>query len=177
MDYNYGRIHFEESPSSGFFSNYFGVISTMLDCHFKYNLFPYVDTSTTWWNPTFNFETLTPEDLSINPWDWWFKQEKPLNIDSNVKINYSNISHVPNQFHSNPSLPHARAIDLEYCKLQPHIINKINSLEKKYFSNKNILGVMARGTEMLKFHKEYPKVTSNTWGDIIKDFLDNQPHY
>ena len=174
---NYGRIHFEGAPSSGFFSNYFGVMSTMLDLHYNHKLFPYVDSSNTWWNPTFNFETLIAEDLNINPWNWWFQQDKSFNIKEcpNVKVNYSNISHIPNQFHQNSLLSHAREMDLKYCKLQPYITLEINTLFERYFVNKNILGVMARGTEMLKFHKEYPKVDSNVWGHIIKNFLNDHP--
>lgn len=172
----YGRISFTRpSNSGGFFSNYFSVLSTMEVCLLK-KLLPYVDTADTWFNPTCDFENDLVRDSGINPWNWWFIQNKVEEADCvELGLYRERLPHVPTEFISYPTLPIVREIAEMYCKIQHHILEEEELLYEQYIEGKNTLGILARGTEMLVHHLEYPKVLSNTWPDIIKFCLDKHP--
>ena len=174
---NYGYITFTRpSESSGFFSNYFSVLSTVEDCITR-GLRPYVDSSNTWFNPTYSFKEDRVTDLSINPWDWWFVQNRREDVTSftKVDIDRQHISHVPKLFMARTDKPKFRAIAKEFCAIKPHILEEEEILYKQYLENKNTLGILARGTEMLVHHPEYPKISANSWPQVIELCLKQNP--
>lgn len=177
---NYIKIKFTpENPGSGFFSNYLGVISTIIVATRNYqNLIPYIDVSNTWFNPTFDFDTSVCEDPTINPWDWWFENPKlnPSDILHEMSIDYGPISHVPTNFKNNINLDLGRKLASQFCPIHTNILEEIQTLYEKHFLGKTTLGIMARGTEMLQFHLNYPKVKSNTWATIISEYLQKYPN-
>ena len=173
---SYGRIFFPRpSESSGFFSNYFSALSTMEDCITK-KLIPYVDSTDTWFNPTCDFEKDLVLDSTINPWNWWFVQEVEKGATFvDVKLNRGAIPQAPSIFLSYPTIPRFKEISKAYCKIQPRILEEEEQLYKKYLADKNTLGILARGTEMLAHHKEYPKVNAQEWPKIINFVLNHHP--
>jgi hypothetical protein len=173
---NYGIIEFDNpQDSGGFFSNYFSVLSTIGIC-VDNDLIPYVDASNTWFNPTCDFENNNVKDLSINPWNWWFEQslDSPNNVYG-VKIFREYISHDPSIFNTQPNLKSFREIAEDYFKIQNHILEEENLLYETYFKNKTTLGILARGTEMLLYHPEYPKVQLQSWPEVIETYLKANP--
>jgi hypothetical protein len=176
MNNKYGRITFPNpADSGGFFSNYFSVLSTMGSCIGR-QLIPYVDSTNTWFNPTCDFENNLVSDPSINPWDWWFVQEKsPDNAYTDVGLFRGAISHVPKQFITNPNMPAFRKVAKDFCKIQPHILKEEEWLYKKHIEGKKTLGILARGTEMLVHHMEYPKSPAEAWPGIIAYCLSKNP--
>lgn len=176
MSNSYGRISFARpSDSGGFFSNYFSVVSTIGVCMMK-NLIPYVDCTNTWFNPTCDFKNDTVIDLSINPWDWWFVQSKEEGRKViEVGLDRSGITHDPKLFLGHPNLPILRAIAKNFCKMQPHILDEEIVLYEEHIEGKTTLGILARGTEMLANHPEYPKAPAQAWPEIIKYCLDQNP--
>jgi len=177
MKTKYGYIEFTRpSQSSGFYSNYFSVLSTIQDCVAK-ELKPYVNTTNTWFNPTYNFKNDMVSDLSINPWDWWFVQNREEDITSSIKVNINrqHIPHAPNLFMLSRSKSRFKALAKEFCVIKPYILEEEELLYKQYIENKNTLGILARGTEMLVHHLEYPKVPTNSWPKIIKFCLSQNP--
>lgn len=177
MSAKHGYITFScPSDSGGFFSNYFSVLSTIGICAIK-NLIPYVDSTNTWFNPTCDFENDTVLDSKINPWNWWFVQEekKESIVYENIGLDRTGIPHVPKVFISHQALPIFRGLAKDFCKIQPYILDEEELLYKEYIQNKTTLGILARGTEMLVHHKEYPKVTTEFWPDIIRSCLNNHP--
>jgi hypothetical protein len=177
MKTKYGYIEFTDfSQGSGFYSNYFSVLSTIQDCTTK-KLKPYVDASNTWFNPTYNVKDNTVSDLSINPWDWWFIQNKKEDITSSVKvgINRQHINHRPDFFVFSKSKSRFKALAKEFCAIKSYILEEEELLYKQYIENKNTLGILARGTEMLIHHPEYPKVITSSWPEIIKLCLSQNP--
>lgn len=173
---SYGRISFSApSDSGGFFSNYFSVLSTMGVCLIK-NLIPYVDSTNTWFNPTCDFENDIVLDSNINPWEWWFIQNKEEGRGVvEVDLDRGGITHNPRQFPEHPNIPIFRAIAKDFCKIQPHILDEEQVLYEKYIEGRSTLGVLARGTEMLVNHLEYPKARAEAWPEIIKHCLDQNP--
>ena len=173
---NYGRITFPRpSDSGGFFSNYFSVVSTIGVCRIK-ELMPYVDSTNTWFNPTCDFENDRVLDSSINPWDWWFIQNKEESATyTDLDLDRSGIPHVPKFFIAVPVMGIYKALAKEFCKIQPHILEEEESLYKQHIEGKNTLGVLARGTEMLVHHQEYPKVMPLDWPGKIKFCLEQNP--
>lgn len=173
MSDKYGIVTFNNpKDSGGFFSNYFSVLSTIGMCMHR-NLVPYVDASNTWFNPTCNFETYTVGDSTINPWSWWFQQREEGTIEGyRVPIFRGFIDHNPLDFANQPNLPPMREIAAKHCKVKPHIAEEMFSLQNKYSIGEKTLGILARGTEMLHHHLDYPKVQLETWPDIIKNYLE-----
>lgn len=176
MSNSYGRISFSRpSDSGGFFSNYFSVVSTMGVCMMK-NLIPYVDSTNTWFNPTCDFKNDIVIDSSINPWDWWFVQSKEEGREViEVGLDRGGIPHNPALFVKHPTIPLFRQIVKDHCKIQPRILEEEDQLYKEYIEGKKTLGVLARGTEMLMHHKEYPKVPIDSWSKLIKLCLERDP--
>ena len=171
------RIVFSKpDESSGFFSNYFSMLTTIHVC-VNNGLLPYVDCSNTWFNPTCDFDKNTVLDKSINPWNWWFIQEES---EENRKypetgITRGNLSHTPKEFIVNPILPELRAVAHTYCKIKSHILEEEEVLYKHYIEGKTTLGILARGTEMLFSHQEHSKVAIETWPSVIKYLLEQNP--
>jgi hypothetical protein len=140
------------------------------------NLTPYVDTTNTWFNPTCDFKNNLVTDSSINPWEWWFVQEKQEGIPvEEVGLDRSGITHNPKDFSKHPNTPIFRGIAKEFCKIQPHILGEEETLYKEHIEGKTTLGILARGTEMLLHHPEYPKAPVQAWPEIIKFCLDQNP--
>lgn len=150
---------------SGFFSNYFCVISMLYDVE-ELGLYPYVDFRNTafveGYNPYFDE---SPPETSENPWDWWFVQNNLDEISSHVLIKYSN-----NRFNVNRKifgvneLEYARYLRDKYIQIKEHILNKASDYYDENLRGKTVLGVMARGTEMNRIHPEYGNQS-------IKDYI------
>lgn len=176
MSVNYGRISFSRpSDSGGFFSNYFSVLSTMGICLSR-GLIPYVDATNTWFNPTCNFIDDSVSDVTINPWDWWFIQEKEEGATFvELGLDRGGITHVPSEFSNYYALPLMREVADRHCKIKFNILEEEELLYEQHIKNKNTLGILARGTEMLVHHPEYPKVFPSTWPGVIKFVLDRHP--
>lgn len=174
---NYGIIKFTNpGDSGGFFSNYFSALSTSAVC-LNNNLIPYVDASNTWFNPTCDFENNNVKDSNINPWNWWFKQSlySPKDIYE-IEIFREYISHNPLIFNSQSNLDYFRNIAENHFKIQNHIFEEENLLYEMYFRNKTTLVILARGTEILLYHPEYPKVKLQSWPEIIEIYLKDNPY-
>lgn len=162
--------------SAGFSSDYLTVVSSYV-LALNSNLRPYVDTSNTWFNPTFDFEKGVAEDSTINPWNWWFDQEE---LDTSIpthNMGYSRdlIGHNPGMFMSQPGILLYAAVADSYLKPKQYIEDKIEKFYNENLLGKNVLGVVARGTENLFYHPEYPKVGANDWPDRIQEYLDKFP--
>ena len=130
---SYLKIKFTpENPGAGFFSNYLGVISTIIATRNHQNLIPYIDASNTWFNPTFNFDTSICEDPTINPWDWWFENPK---LNSNdilgmyeASINYEPLTHTPTVFKENVNLDLGKKLASQFCPIYTDILEEIQTL-------------------------------------------------
>lgn len=173
---SYGRVSFSRpSESGGFFSNYFSVLSTIGVCTIK-ELVPYVDTTNTWFNPTCDFKNDTVLDSSINPWDWWFVQHKEEGRDViEIDLDRRGITHDPKLFPSHPNITIFRDLAKDFCIIQPHILDEEILLYEEHIENRTTLGILARGTEMLVNHLEYPKAQAEVWPEVIKFCLDENP--
>jgi hypothetical protein len=173
---NYGRITFRcPSDSAGFFSNYFSVVSTIGVC-LTQKLIPYVDSSNTWFNPTCDFENDLVSNPDINPWNWWFVQDKREDATyTDINLDRGGISHIPKEFLAHSNLPILRQIAKDFCKIQLFILEEEETLYKQYIEGKNTLGILARGTEMLVHHQEYPKAPAEIWPNTIKFCLEQNP--
>jgi len=176
MPSSYGRISFSNpSDSGGFFSNYFSVLSTIGLCAIK-NLIPYVDSTNTWFNPTCDFKNNLVTDTSINPWEWWFVQQRQEGAPiEEVGLDRNGITHDPREFPGHPNVPIFRQIAKDFCKIQPHILDEEAMLYERHIEGKATLGILARGTEMLVNHLEYPKAPAQAWPEIIKYCLNQNP--
>lgn len=171
----YGLIAFgRPSESSGFYSNYFSVLSTIRQGLEK-NLVPLINTTNSWFNPTCDFKEDTVTDPSINPWDWWFEQDIQQGNITHIGIERAFISHNPTHFLKLTDFPYFRDLADKYCKIRPHILQEEEELHKWFLKGKTTLGVLARGTEMLQHHKEYPKVEAKDWPGVIKFVLEQHP--
>jgi hypothetical protein len=141
---------------SGFFSNYFCVISMLYEVD-ELGYEPYIDLSNTAFVEGYNpYKDKCPPKNLKNPWEFWFHQNPIQNTTNLIKINYSN-----NRFNVNrkiwgvDEIVHARHLKDKYIKIHNHILDSVQSYYKQNFENKVVLGVMARGTEMNKIHPEY----------------------
>jgi hypothetical protein len=173
---SYGRISFSKpSDSGGFFSNYFSVLSSIGLCVIKQSI-PYVDSTNTWFNPTCDFKNDLVTDTTINPWEWWFIQNKQEGKEIvEIGLDRSGITHNPREFTGHPNLPIFRRIARDFCKIQPHILDEEAMLYERHIERKVTLGILARGTEMLVNHLEYPKAPAEAWPEIIKYCLNQNP--
>ena len=175
MNKNNAIITFPQA-SAGFSSDYLTVASSIVYCLDR-GTRPYVDTSNTWFNPTYDFEQKRSTDLSINPWNWWFDQTELDPTKINLEIGYSRdlIGHNPKLFMKQPNiLLYAEVID-SYVKVKQPILDKIENYYNENLKGKNVLGIVARGTENLTYHPEYSKVYANQWPDKIAEYLDAFP--
>ena len=162
--------------SAGFSSDYLTVVSSVV-CAVNEGFDPYVDSSNTWFNPTYDFNYKRALDLTINPWDWWFDQSKE-GIDINTPtfwINRASLGHNPKTFMTQPLIDHHIDIAQKYIKVKKHILDKIDNFYNENFKGKKTLGVVARGTENLTYHPEYPKVFADEWPDRIKKYTEKYP--
>jgi hypothetical protein len=176
MKNRYGLIGFNKpSNSGGFFSNYFSLLSSSGVCVAD-GIIPYIDCSHTWFNPTCNFEEDIVTDASINPWDWWFKQSiEPRSFIYTVPLDRTPINHNPLTFNTQHSLDYFRWIAKDYFIIRDNILQEVEFFYQKYLENRTNLAILARGTEMLIHHPEYPKVQLQTWADIIDRYLTDNP--
>lgn len=175
MAINYGLIGFRcPSESSGFYSNYFSILSTVNEVlHQK--LTPLINTTNTWFNPTCDFKEDAVTDSSINPWDWWFEQDVEEGKITPIGIKRKFIFHNPSQFLVHTDLPSFRSLADKHCKIRSHILQEEDELYKWYLKGKTTLGILARGTEMLQHHKEYPKIGPKDWPGVVKFCLEQHP--
>lgn len=145
---------------SGFFSNYFCVISMLYEVE-ELGYEPYVDFTNTAFVEDYNpYFDESPPINTENPWDWWFYQ-KPLEIDSeHIFIQYSNNRfNVNKKIWESSELSKARYLKDKYTILRKPILDSVSSFFNKNFANRVVLGVMARGTEMNRIHPEYGNQT------------------
>jgi hypothetical protein len=171
----YGLVAFPRpSDSGGFFSNYFSVLSTVNKC-VNDGIVPLINTTNSWFNPTCDFKEDSVSDPSINPWDWWFEQDLQEGEITPIGIERGFIPHVPSQFIAQANNSSFKDLADKYCKIRPHILQEEEELYKWYLKGKTTLGVLARGTEMLLHHKEYPKVGPQEWPSVIKFCLEQNP--
>lgn len=176
MGSRYGLIKFNRpSDSGGFFSNYFSALSSSGVCIAE-GIIPYIDCTETWFNPTCNFEEDTVSDTTINPWNWWFKQSiEPGSIVYGIPLDRTPINHNPLTFSTQHSIDYFRAIAKDYFIVRDNILEEVEFFYKKYLENRINLAILARGTEMLVYHPEYPKVQLHSWADIIEKYLVDNP--
>jgi hypothetical protein len=172
---NYGLVAFgRPSESSGFYSNYFSVLSTIRQV-VEQDLTPLINTTNSWFNPTCDFKEDVVTDPSINPWDWWFEQDLQEGNITPIGIERKFIFHNPSHFLTHTDLPYFRTLADKYCKIRSHILQEEEELHKWFLKGKTTLGILARGTEMLQHHKEYPKVGPQDWPGVIKFCLEQHP--
>ncbi len=149
---------------SGFFSNYFCVLSMMIDADQK-KLIPYVDFRRTAFVEGYNpYVDENPPENSENPWDWWFEQVPIRDNDKLTLIPYttSNFSQTKKLW-KRKDLPNAKLINEKYINIKNHIIDQVDMIYENEFKDKVVLGVMARGTEMNNVHPENGNQTIDTW--------------
>lgn len=177
MGNRYGIIRFTNPRNSGgFFSNYFSALSSSERC-MRNNLIPYVDATNTWFNPTCNFEQDTVDDFTINPWNWWFKQSLDKEgLLYEMGIDREPIVHNPLTFNTQTNLDYFRGISDTYFQIQDHILEEEEIFYRKYLENRINLAILARGTEMLLYHPEYPKVKLQDWSNIVEMYLKENPN-
>lgn len=164
----------------GFFSNYRMCLEMLLEFHNKnlsINKIPYISWKKTTWVENFNpFENETCLSNS-NPFDWWFDQEIPTEIDiieSGPKspIPGSIIDHSKHYFDDKNMLNMQQYIDKLYIKPKKHILDKINEIYNKEFKNEVVLGVMARGSEYNKLHPFYGVYDIDHYINEIRKILE-----
>jgi len=169
-DFQIGSPH-----SSGFYSNYFFVLSMIIDSDFK-NLTPYVNLNNTAFVENYNpYKEDLPKNTE-NTWDWWFDQEIPTNTDVVVNILHSTRNFPQTKkIWGLKNLQKIKEINNKYIKIKQHILDEIDLYYKKNLKDKVVLGVMARGGEMNKIHPEYGDQTIETWIESTKKVLKEHP--
>jgi hypothetical protein len=159
---------------SGFYSNYFSVLSMAEEAH-RRGLVPYVDLSNTAFVPNYNpYKDKLPPETNENPWNWWFSQQPLENKMESIKIDekYSfNLNQTKN-FLNNEKLNHYRAIAKKYFQIHLDIQEEINKYYTENIDGKITLGVMARGAEMNKVHPIYGNHNIDIWIKETKKILD-----
>lgn len=165
---------------SGFFSNYRMILEDLI-----YNYengmggIPYIDWSETAWVEGYNpFESKTLIKNG-NPFDFWFDQIIPNENDEiiNYKPNISQniIKHSCDYFQNYSELKRQQFVDQKYLKLKNSIINKIQEIYDKEFSNEIVLGVIARGCEFFHWHPQNGIFTIQNYVDKLKKILEDNP--
>ena len=157
---------------SGFFSNFFCVISMLYEVD-EIGIEPYIDFSNTAFVEGYNpyQDKYTPVNAQ-NPWDWWFYQNPLENSSKQISIAYSN-----NRFNVNrkiwgiDEIVQAKYLNNKYIKIRENILDSVNIYYNQNFANKVVLGVMARGTEMNKIHPEYGNQTIHDYLKKTKEVL------
>ena len=164
----------------GFFSNYRICLEQLIHHHESGDSkLPYIDWGTTWvegFNP-FESKVLIPNE---NPFDFWFDQEVPTDVDNVtvcVRMSDPNRFDHSRHFFDEPSeLNRQKSIDSKYLKVKQHIIDKINDIYEKEFKGHTVLAVMARGTEYNLHHPMYGVFDVNDYireiGNVLKDRPD-----
>jgi len=161
--------------SHGFFSNYFTVLSMIIDSDNQY-LRPYVNLDNTSFIENYNPYTDNLPKNPVNTWNWWFEQEPINDTDNivNIKFSTTNISHSEKMW-GRKNLKYIKEFNDKYIKIKPHILKKINDYYAENFKDKIVLGVMARGSEMAHWHPEYGNQTIHTWIESTKNVLIKYP--
>lgn len=162
---------------SGFFSNYFSVLSMIIEANNK-NLKPYVDLSNTAWVEEYNpYIDNSPRQNSENPWDWWFDQEDLNPNDDFIEINYTRSNFDQNtKVWKRKDLPNAKNIAKKYIKIKKEILEQVEYIYREYFDNKNVLGIMARGTEMNNIHPEFGNQNIDSWIKKTNRIINKHPN-
>ena len=124
-----------------------------------------------------------PIDDSNNPFNHWFEQENPYELNvpvddiiiSNIERPPTNINHGMDYF-NDPSLELQQFVDRKYIKIKDIIQQKIDSLYQEHFDGHNVLGVMLRGSEYNHWHGGiYGEQSINTYISKIKKVLLKNP--
>lgn len=169
------KIKFDNS-SAGFSSDYLTIVSSV-SLALSQGYLPYIDSSNTWFNPTYDFPSLSAQDMTINPWDWWFDQDID-GIDENTPsfwINRGVLGHSPFTFMDQPNIDLCIKIAKEHIKIKKPILDKVDEFYNKNLKGKTSLGIVARGTEMLNAHPEYPKISADQWPYKIEEYIKKHP--
>lgn len=169
------KIKFDNT-SAGFSSDYLTIVSSMVIA-LNQGYLPFIDSSNTWFNPTYDFPNKKVQDVNINPWDWWFDQSTE-GIDENTPsfwIDRGVLRHNPINFMNQPTIDLCMETSQEHIKIKKYILDKIDRFYDENLKNKTSLGIVARGTEMLNAHPEYPKIQAEQWPHIIKEYIQNHP--
>ncbi len=174
MPKQFGHVKFE-TQRGGFFSNFFYVISMLIECDQK-GLTPYVDLRRTsfveGYNPYFDPIPVNPP----NPWDLWFIQEQPTEEDILVPVEFStkNFAHDIHLW-GRADLPYARSIADKYVHIRPQILSRFWTLYNELLQGKTVLGVMARGCEFNTYHPEFGKHDISSWLGATTAVLRQHP--
>lgn len=152
---------------SGFFSNYRRCLDKLIDFH-QMNRTETVYIN--WANTTFveEFNPIShygkiiggemPIDDSNNPFNHWFEQENPYELNvpvNNIIISSMEMSHNINHcvdYFNEPSLELQQLVDRKYIKIKDNIQQKIDSIYQQHFDGHTVLGVMLRGSEFDYWH-------------------------
>lgn len=170
----FGCINYP-AGGSGFFSNFFSVLSMIITCHYR-NLIPHVNLKRTAFSEGYDLKTGALADAE-NPWNWWFEQTIPSENDNIIQIafdTHSNFSHTERVW-KRPDIPFSRIIADKYIKIKSNILNWVDEYNNIHFKNHVVLGVMARGSEMNTIHPQYGNQTINTWIESTKAILLEHP--
>lgn len=150
---------------SGFFSNFFSVLGMMIRSE-QLKLNPYVDLSNTAFVPGYNPYSLNNGLVNwCNPWDWWFVQDGLHESDHVQEIDYSCAKLVMQntQFYWGPHAHSIYHVYDKFIRIQRSILDEVDDHYNHHFSGKRVLGVMARGAEMVAHHPEYGDHNLERW--------------
>lgn len=155
---------------SGFFSNYRVCLDKLI--HF-YQMNRTEKVFINWANTTFveEFNPIVsygeiiggemPIDDSKNPFNHWFEQENPYELDvpiDNIIISDMerprNIDHSIDYF-NHPSLKLQQFVDRKYIKIKESIQQKVDSIYQEHLDGHTVLGVMLRGSEFNYYHGDF----------------------
>lgn len=140
------------------------------------------------------FNGFNVSSLNKNPWEFFFDQPFSFSLEQ-VKKNAKKIIYIGYNntickkkgetlysFKSSPNLDYWNMIALKYIPIKKDIITESNIVAKKLFKNhnKNILGILLRGTDYIakkpKKHAIQPK-TEIVINDVIKADKKNKYDY
>jgi hypothetical protein len=174
MGKTFGHVKFE-TQGGGFFSNFFYVMSMLIDCHQR-GLQPYVDLGRTsfveGYNPYFDPIPVNPD----NPWDNWFDQEQPTIDDILEPVEFSTAKFAHDiHLWKREDLPHARMVADKYVHIKQNILDQTENHYNRLLLGKTTLGVMARGCEFNTYHPEFGKQTIESWVSAIRNILRTHP--
>ena len=178
--YQISPTHFGWGFGYGFFSNYRVCLEHLIVHHESSGIdTPYLNWGNTTWVNGFNpFESKVCK-LDENPFDFWFDQQIPSEIDTVFKCEDRRrpdiIDHAQHYFNNPKELKRQQDIDKLYNKPKPRIIDKINYLYEKEFSNHTVLGVVARGSEYNEHHPMYGVFDIDDYIKAIRKILIDNP--
>lgn len=157
-------IEFDKVNSAGFFSNYFTVVSTMVDCDNR-KLIPYVNINNKYWNCG-----------GRNLWNAWFVQMQPTTQDEKivVPLNKKHFDHkVRHWYMDNRRI---KEVIYKYCKTQPQIVKRAEEFYDNNLKGYEFISVLCRTTEMNLVHPEYGVRTIADHINKVKEALDKYNH-